>query len=97
MAGMSMRDARRRGQMTPRSQRTWRDETNPAGPTSVDEEAAPTEPPEPAEQAESEESPTSGKNEATPATSGPGGGGATQWSGRAKRHQGLHGGPSRKP
>jgi hypothetical protein len=31
----------------------------------------------------------------SPANSGPGGGGATESAGRAKHHEGLHGGPTR--
>ena len=94
----SKRD-RREWQMRPRSQRSWRDETNPRGPTTPAEEPGPAGPTEsePAPSGPVTEGPTSGPIERSPSTAGPGGGGKTEWSGRAKRHQGLHGSPSRKP
>ena len=82
-----------RGQLHRRGARVWRDEDNPTGPLREQEE------PEPAE-AEEELPPSDVAVEpdaASPANSGPGGGGATESEGRAKHHEGLHGGPSRKP
>lgn len=81
-----------RGQLHKRGARIWRDEENPTGPgmtsdeIELDEEAAITKPDlEKADVAIDE-----------PVNAGPGGGGATQSAGRAKEHEGSHGGPSRK-
>jgi len=75
-----------RGQLHRRGARVWRDEDNPTGPLPEQEE---------------EEQPPSDvtiePDAASPANSGPGGGGATESEGRAKHHEGMHGGPSRKP
>jgi hypothetical protein len=73
-----------RGQLHKRGARAWRDEDNPTGPLP--------------EQVEDEPSPPDAKlepNAPSPANSGPGGGGATESAGRAKHHEGLHGGPTR--
>jgi hypothetical protein len=81
-----------RGQMRSRKDREWRDATNPYGSSAAVEPGEPQpddgRPPE-----------TSGMGERveTDPTAGPGGGGATEWPGRRKRYEGLHGGPSRKP
>lgn len=75
-----------RGQLHSRGARVWRDEDNPTGPMPEREEE---------EQPSSEIAPE--PDGASPANSGPGGGGATESAGRAKHHEGLHGGPSRKP
>jgi hypothetical protein len=91
----------RAGQMRPRGQRSWRDETNPFGSTSPAEEAGPAAPTEseatPAGPVAEDKALASGQVEETSSTSGPGGGGKTEWPGRAKQHQGVRGGPSRKP
>jgi hypothetical protein len=75
-----------RGQLHRRGARVWRDEDNPTGPMREQEE---------------EEQPPSDvtlePDAASPANSGPGGGGATESAERAKHHEGMHGGPSRKP
>ena len=74
-----------RGQLHRRGERVWRDEDNPTGPVR--------------EQLEEEPPPSDVAVEpdaASPANSGPGAGGATESAGRAKHHEGLHGGPSRK-
>jgi len=88
---------RRSSGPTKRGARTWRDETNPAGPTDATGEApSPTETADPSfgpEEHELEHPPVDDH----PGTAGAGGGGATQWSGAAKRHEGLHGAPTRKP
>lgn len=84
-----------RGQLRKRSARAWRDEENPTGPGQAPDETEPEEEganaPEPIDQLEPEE-PAVDK----PVNAGPGGGGATESAGRAKHHEGLHGGPSRK-
>jgi hypothetical protein len=55
---------------------------------------------DPEKQRELEEPGVEASNEGpidqTTSTDGPGGGGATEWPGRAKHHEGLHGGPSRR-
>jgi len=94
---MSKKEDRGRGQLHNRSQRTWRDETNPSGST---------EPTDPADAAtsdldlgrggEDDEAVEKGRHVQTTSTDGPGGGGATESPDRAKHHEGLHGGPSRK-
>jgi hypothetical protein len=95
---MSKKDDRGRGQLHSRSQRSWRDETNPSGTTA------------PADTAETaidsgldlgrggddDEASGKGRHVQTTSTDGPGGGGATESPDRAKHHEGLHGGPSRK-
>ena len=95
---MSGRGARRGGPAK-RSARAWRDPTHPSGPAPAREGSAPTSNAEPPREAddhvdEHAENPTPN---VSPSTTGPGGGGATEWSGRAKHFEGLHGGPSRKP
>ena len=95
---MSNKNDRGRGQLHSRSQRSWRDETNPAGTTEPADPAA--------SAADSSMDPGSGRREdeasktgphvQTTSTDGPGGGGATESPDRAKHHEGLHGGPSRK-
>ena len=88
-----------RGQLHSRSERSWRDETNPNGTTAVPDPLAPTTDtgvePAPAGRQGIEAS-DEGPVDHTTSTDGPGGGGATEWSGRAKHHEGLHGGPSRR-
>ena len=88
-----------RGQLNKRSARAWRDEDNPTGPGVAKEE------PEPESESSADEA-AAGRDQALaqeqtpvdePVNAGPGGGGATQSAGRAKHHEGLHGGPSRKP
>ncbi len=94
---MSKKDDRGRGQLHSRSERTWRDETNPSGTT------LPTDPEDAASGSgldvgrggDDEESERSRRVQTT-STDGPGGGGATESPDRAKHHEGLHGGPSRK-
>lgn len=87
-----------RGQLHKRGARVWRDEDNPTGPgqakdeSELDAEASANEAPEARDQLDPEE-PAVEK----PVNAGPGGGGATESAGRAKHHEGLHGGPSRKP
>lgn len=88
-----------RGQLHSRSERSWRDETNPNGTTAAPDEIAPaTE--AGAERARAErqgvEALSEGPIDHTTSTDGPGGGGATEWPGRAKHHEGLHGGPTRR-
>jgi hypothetical protein len=81
-----------RGQLHRRGARVWRDEDNPTGPLPEQAEE---------EEDEKEEQPPSDvtiePDAASPANSGPGAGGATESADRAKHHEGLHGGPSRKP
>lgn len=93
-----------RGQLHSRSERSWRDETNPNGTTAASDPLAPAidagvEPagvePVRAERQGIEAS-KEGPIDQTTSTDGPGGGGATEWPGRAKHHEGLHGGPSRR-
>lgn len=80
-----------RGQLNRRGARVWRDEENPTGPLPEQIEV---------EEEEKEEQPpsdvTAKPDAASPANSGPGGGGATESDGRAKEHEGMHGGPNRK-
>ena len=88
-----------RGQLHSRSERSWRDETNPSGTTATPDQLAPTagtgvEPARAGRQGI--EASDDGLVDQTTSTDGPGGGGATEWSGRAKHHEGLHGGPSRR-
>ena len=87
-----------RGQLHRRSARSWRDQANPTGPGVAKEG------PEPAPEAAADED-ALGRDQALapeepavdkPVNAGPGGGGATESAGRAKHHEGLHGGPSRK-
>ena len=80
-----------RGQLHRRGARAWRDEENPTGPMPEKEE--------PAEESEATADETAAEARADESTTnaGPGGGGATESAGRAKHHEGLHGGPSRKP
>jgi hypothetical protein len=90
-----------RGQLRKRGARTWRDVTNPTGPGH-----GPGEPEPVAESAE--ELPGEGEDHPTDEqqhhaelveggpTAGPGGGGATQSSDRAKHFEGQHGSQTRK-
>ena len=86
-----------RGQLNRRSARAWRDEENPTGPGQAKDEpdsdaaANADESPEDRVQIEADEAPVD-----EPVNAGPGGGGATESAGRAKHHEGLHGGPARK-
>jgi hypothetical protein len=81
-----------RGEMRSRKDRDWRDATNPHGPSPG------VEPGEPRPAGERPpKTPDTGERVDTDSTSGPGGGGATDWSGRVKEYEGLHGGASRKP
>ena len=89
-----------RGQLHSRSERSWRDETNPNGTTAAPDQLAPAtgtgvEPARTRRQG-IEASDEGGPIDQTTSTDGPGGGGATEWPGRAKHHEGLHGGPSRR-
>ena len=86
-----------RGQLHSRSERSWRDETNPNGTTAAPDQLVPTTDTgvEPGQQG-IEASDEGGPIDQTTSTDGPGGGGATEWSGRAKHQEGLHGGPSRR-
>jgi hypothetical protein len=80
------------GQMRSRQDREWRDATNPFGPPSG------VEPDEPrADSRRPTQMPELGDGVETDSTAGPGGGGATEWPGRVKSYEGLHGGPSRRP
>jgi len=84
-----------RGQLHKRGARVWRDEENPTGPGLAPDEA------EPEDGAEAQTPAIEDTDLAPPATdkpvnAGPGGGGATETAGRAKEHEGVHGGPSRK-
>lgn len=88
-----------RGQLHSRSERSWRDGTNPNGTTAAPDQLAPTTDTgvEPARAGrQGIEASNEGPIDQTTSTDGPGGGGATEWAGRAKHHEGLHGGPSRK-
>jgi hypothetical protein len=95
---MSKKDERGRGQLHSRSQRTWRDETNPTGTTvpSDSAEAATGSGLDLERGGEDEETSDLGRHVQTTSTDGPGGGGASESPDRAKHHEGLHGGPSRK-
>lgn len=88
-----------RGQLHSRSERSWRDETNPNGTTAAPDEIGPATETS-VERARADRQAVDAVNEGpidhTTSTDGPGGGGATEWPGRAKHHEGLHGGPSRK-
>ncbi len=88
-----------RGQLHSRSGRSWRDETNPNGTTAAPDQLVPTTDTGVARGGGQgiEASEEGGPIDQTTSTDGPGGGGATEWPGRAKHHEGLHGGPSRKP
>lgn len=87
-----------RGQLNRRSARAWRDEENPTGPGQAKDEPD-------SEAVASTEAAPGGKDHIEaeealvdePVNVGPGGGGATKSTGRAKHHEGLHGGPTRKP
>jgi hypothetical protein len=94
---MSKKAERGRGQLHSRGQRSWRDETNPAGTSGPADEAAHAADGSAAhaDRPEDEASKT-GAHVHTTSTDGPGGGGATESPDRAKHHEGLHGGPSRK-
>ncbi len=84
-----------RGQLHKRSARAWRDEDNPTGPGLAPDEAEPGDGAEadaPANEDADKAAPATGK----PVNASPGGGGATESAGRAKEHEGAHGGPSRK-
>jgi len=87
-----------RGQLHRRSARAWRDEANPTGPGQAKDESAPDEGAAPDEAAVGRDQVEASEDrvEEPGATAGPGGGGATEWSGRTKHHEGLHSGPSRK-
>ena len=94
---MSKKAKRGRGQLHSRSERSWRDGTNPNGTTAAPDQLAPATGVEPARAGRQgiealDEDPV----DQTTSTDGPGGGGATEWPGGAKHHEGLHGGPSRK-
>ena len=91
---MSKKAKRGRGQLRSRSERSWRDGTNPNGTTAAPDQLAPATGVEPGRQGI--EASKEGPIDQTTSTDGPGGGGATEWSGRAKHHEGLHGGPSRR-
>ncbi len=86
-----------RGQLHRRSARTWRDEENPTGPGQTIEPSADSDDADDvhAGHDEAEDAETPSAEHLTNA--GPGAGGATESSGRAKHQEGLHGGPSRKP
>ena len=89
-----------RGQLHSRSERSWRDQTNPTGTIAAPDPLAPaTETGIAPARAGRQglEATDAGPIDQTTSTDGPGGGGATEWPGRAKHHEGLHGGPSRKP
>ena len=97
---MSRKAERGRGELHSRSERSWRDGTNPNGTTAAPDQLAPTTDTgvEPARAGrQGIEASKEGPIDQTTSTDGPGGGGATEWPGRAKHHEGLHGGPSRKP
>jgi len=81
-----------RGQLRKRSARAWRDEENPTGPGQTTEESEPDEEAANPQPVVDETKPSVDK----PVNAGPGGGGATESAGRAKEHEGMHGGPSRK-
>ena len=89
-----------RGQLHRRSARSWRDEINPTGPAPAKDESA-AEPEAALDEAragsQEADAPEDAHGDAEPANAGPGGGGATKWSGRTKHYEGLHGGPTRKP
>ena len=88
-----------RGQLHSRSERSWRDGTNPNGTTDAPDQLAPTTDTgvEPAHAGRQGIEPLDeGPVDQTTSTDGPGGGGATEWAGGAKHHEGLHGGPSRR-
>ncbi|MDQ6793768.1 MAG: hypothetical protein M3067_02875 [Chloroflexota bacterium] len=94
---MSKKDDRGRGQLHSRSQRTWRDETNPSGSTEpTDPDAATDSGLDLGRGGEDDAPGEKGRHVQTTSTDGPGGGGATESPDRAKHHEGLHGGPSRK-
>lgn len=86
-----------RGQLHKRGARAWRDEANPTGPglakDEPDSEAEAT--PDVTGEAQDQVG-VQAANVDEPVNAGPGGGGATESAGRAKHHEGLHGGPSRK-
>lgn len=88
-----------RGQLHSRSERSWRDGTNPSGTSDAPDELAPAidsgdeSAPASEERIEASDEGPIGR---TTSTDGPGGGGATESAGRAKHHAGLHGGPTRK-
>ena len=88
-----------RGQLHRRSERSWRDETNPTGSAHGKDEPAPESDATPEEARagwDEAGAPEEAQGDVSPANAGPGGGGATEWSGRSKQYEGLHGGPSRK-
>ncbi len=88
-----------RGQLHSRSERSWRDGTNPNGATAAPNQLVPATDTgvEPARtKRQGIEASDEGPIDQTTSTDGPGGGGATEWSGRTKHQEGLHGGPSRK-
>ena len=81
-----------RGQLRKRSARVWRDEENPTGPgITPDESELESEPETGAVNIDEAEAKVD-----EPVNAGPGAGGATESAGRAKEHEGTHGGPSRK-
>ncbi len=88
-----------RGQLHSRSERSWRDETNPNRTTVAPDQLAPAidtgvEPAGAGRQGV--EASNEGPIDQTTSTDGAGGGGATEWPGRVKHHEGLHGGPTRR-
>ncbi len=88
-----------RGQLHGRNERSWRDETNPNGTTVAPDQLAPDidSGVEPARgERQDVEASNEGPIDRTTSTDGPGGGGATEWPGRVKHHEGLHGGPTRR-
>ena len=96
---MSKKAKRGRGQLHSRSERSLRDGTNPNGMTAAPDQLAPTTDTgvEPARAGRlGIEASDAGPIDQTTSTDGPGGGGATEWPGRAKHHEGLHGGPTRR-
>jgi len=88
-----------RGQLHSRSERSWRDGTNPSGTTADAERLMPAADPgtESARAGPQDVEPLeAGPIDPNTSTDGPGGGGATEWSGRTKHQEGLHGGPTRR-
>ena len=94
---MSKKAKRGRGQLHSRSERSWRDGTNPNGTTAAPDQIAPATGTGVEPERQGVEASNEGPIDQTTSTGAPGGGGATEWPGRAKHHEGLHDGPSRKP
>ena len=95
---MADRSERRRGQMRSRSQREWRDATNPAGSAGPGQDPSDAEPDDAAAQnrATSPEVIAEGPDPDPGPTAAPGGGGATESADRTKEHEAIHGAASRK-